>query len=356
MTLGSTPSRSELGSFVRSALNVRGGDPVNVGWVAVGLGFSGAVNAIHSHNGSLYAGGAFTNNSDFSTQLKLVARWNTSEWVPVGSGIDILFYVKSLATYNDELYAGGLFSLPSPKKGVVVFDGSSWVAVGSGFFDGQVNSLEVFGLQLYAGGSFTKNGNSTAMAKVAKFNGSDWEAVGTGFNSTVNELHTFDNELYACGSFTENGNGDAMTRVAKFNGSDWEAVGSGFNASVNRLFTFDDELYAGGTFTTNGSAVSMKYISKLGASDWESVYSNDLTSSVSAIGSFEDELFVNTGSGLGYVAKSSGGSWATAGSGFDAAVGVFGTHISSVYAGGGFVANGDGDDMFRIAKWTGDPP
>src|SRR3989442_1243332 len=62
-------------------------------------------------------------------------------------------------------------------------------------------------------------------------------------------------DLYAGGVFTKAG-GSAANYIAKWNGSNWTALGSGMNSPVGTLVFSGPDLYAGGIFTTAGGKVS----------------------------------------------------------------------------------------------------
>src|SRR5229473_6781278 len=122
-----------------------------------------------------------------------------------------------------------------------------------------VHALTVFddgtGPALYAGGEFTTAGDVTAN-RIAKWNGTQWYALGSGMNGSVLALAVFDDgtgpALYAGGEFTMAGDVVA-NRIAKWDGAQWSALGSGINGPLLALTVFDDgtgpALYAGGNFT-----------------------------------------------------------------------------------------------------------
>src|SRR5207245_150179 len=120
-------------------------------------------------------------------------------------------------------------------------------------------ALAVSGSDLYAGGAFTTAGG-TAANYVAKWNGSNWTALGSGLNDGVYALAVSGSGVYAGGAFTAAG-GSAADSIAKWNGSSWSALGSGmgggiFAPSVHALALSGPDLYAGGQFTTAGGKVS----------------------------------------------------------------------------------------------------
>lgn len=72
-------------------------------------------------------------------------------------------------------------------------------------------------------------------------------------------------DLYAAGVFTTAG-GSPANYIAKWNGSNWSAFGSGMNGGVSALAVLGGDLYAGGDFTRAGGKVSA-YIARAVLSD-----------------------------------------------------------------------------------------
>ncbi len=79
-------------------------------------------------------------------------------------------------------------------------------------------------------------------------------------NGTVYALATMGNNLYAGGSFTNMG-GVPASRIAKWNGSNWSALGSGLSGSVQSLVALGSNLYVGGNFRLAGGK-SASYIAR----------------------------------------------------------------------------------------------
>lgn len=181
---------------------------------------------------------------------------------------------------------------------IVKWDGSNWSALGSnGAADGSLNNtvlvMAVIGVDLFVGGTFTdvnNNGTSlTAADRVAKWDGSDWSALGVGSagngsiaNGQVNELAVVGSDLYVGGTFTNlNNSGTSLSaadRIAKWDGSDWSALGSNgagggsLNNTVSALAVIGTDLYVGGTFTdVNNSGTVLTAadrITKWDGSNW----------------------------------------------------------------------------------------
>jgi hypothetical protein len=114
------------------------------------------------------AGGNFTSAS--GAEVLRIARWNGVAWLPLGNGMNLS--VRALASFaagpNEpaQLYAGGGFSTAGDvvAKGIAVWNGDSWAAVGSGLPSAfpYVQSLQVVetgsGPELAVGGNFANAG------------------------------------------------------------------------------------------------------------------------------------------------------------------------------------------------------
>ncbi|MFN7963569.1 MAG: hypothetical protein U0002_20075, partial [Thermoanaerobaculia bacterium] len=123
-----------------------------------------------------------------------------------------------------------------------------------------VNDLAFFddgsGMALYAAGQFHTASGAWSY-HVARFDGASWKPLGTGFSSGVASLAVYDDgngaRLYAAGGFASSSTGYGLDGIARWNGTDWERVGLGFNAAVADLAVVDfgsgPELVAAGSFT-----------------------------------------------------------------------------------------------------------
>ena len=80
--------------------------------------------------------------------------------------------------------------------------------------------------------------------------------LGSGFESMGN-LHTlyFDTNsslLYAGGTFNNSGSGIPLAKIAVWDGANWDSLGSGATGTVNGILKYNNEIYAGGSFPTMG--------------------------------------------------------------------------------------------------------
>jgi trimeric autotransporter adhesin len=168
------------------------------------------------------------------------------------------------------LYVGGSFVAAGSVMAnyVAKWDGTNWSALGSGM-DDYVTALVVdTSGNLYAGGAFEGAGGVTVKG-VAKWDGSSWSALGSGMGepSVVCSL-ALDRQgnLYAGGNFN-NAGGVPANHIAKWNGTTWSALGGGITGAQTEsdypgptvlALTFDTpgNLYAGGAFTTAGGVAA----------------------------------------------------------------------------------------------------
>ncbi|MGA1400914.1 MAG: hypothetical protein ACO38P_11080, partial [Phycisphaerales bacterium] len=117
------------------------------------------------------------------------------------------------------------------------------------------------GLALYAGGSYTSIGGIDAN-RIAKFDGKTLSPLGTGLsNAECYALGSYDGGLYAAGYFDLAGGVPGTAKLARWNGSDWESVGANLELFSNQLWdltTFDDgtgnALYISGNYTDIGGS------------------------------------------------------------------------------------------------------
>jgi hypothetical protein len=277
-------------------------------WFAVGGGVDGPspyalAAAIFDEDGdgpvqpALYIAGDFTIAGGVT--VNRVARWDGQTWSPVGNGIGMNYWVRTLAVWDDDgpgphlsnLYAGGAFTTADGivVNGIAKWDGNNWSALGSGLATNPaVDELVVFdddgpgphATALYAGGVFSSAGGVSAK-NIAKWDGSAWSPLAAGLGARVWGLKVYDSDgmgpnnpgLYAGGEFN---NFAGQSAIARWDGVSWTALGSGLIGGspnyVEPMAEFDDDgpgpnpssLYVGGSFKYIPGGATTEHIARWG--------------------------------------------------------------------------------------------
>ncbi len=242
---------------------------------------------------ALYAGGFFTQAGGVA--VARVARWDGMNWHDVGGGVAVSAGVASVRALHvvhdgdqDSLIVGGAFDQAGSRstQNIARWDGTNWSALGGGL-DDMVLDVTVFddgtGPAIYAATTFFNTDNGG----VWKFDGNAWSVVGLGVNPSpttgqVNALEVFDDgsgaRLVAGGIFTIAG-GKPVAHIAQWDGESWTDVGGGLNEPVWSLQSFDDgngpALFVGGTFLGSAGGVPAVHAARWSGSQWSSLGNED---------------------------------------------------------------------------------
>src|SRR5579859_1653877 len=168
-----------------------------------------------------------------ATDLQAQAPFTDANWIGLGgySGANGPVYAAAANQGAGLLYVAGNFNYAgeTPANSIAAWNGKNWLSVGSGITSR--NGATVYALamdsagNIYAGGMFTNAGGITA-SNVAKWDGSNWTALGTGVDATISTLAVDGSGiLYAGGQFKTAG-GVSANRIAKWDGRTWTALGS----------------------------------------------------------------------------------------------------------------------------------
>lgn len=224
----------------------------------------------------------------------------------------------------------------------------------------------------YFGGNFSTIGRIAA-TNVAKWDGTNWSALGAGVNGAVDSLALVQNELYVAGGIYE-ASGRGVRRIAKWDGNDWSDVGGGVNGEIFSLATDGTNLYAGGHFTEAGGVPASK-VAKWDGQTWSALGAgiipvfepNAWVGSVGSLAVSGSEVFVGGtfrnagGIGATNIARWDGTNWHTLGKGLryydgpgseNGGVGALAVHSGFLFAGGTFRRAGD-VAASNIAQWDG---
>jgi len=276
-------------------------------WSNLDKGIDGVANAMAVQGDSVFVGGWFSkaggdNSSNFAV-------WNGQSWANVGqfsSGKGLNADAHTITYAHDKLYVGGSFSLAgiTSVDAIVELNNGTWNALESESYIGSVFTISPSENGIYAGGDFTNIGQ-----EVSHWNGSSWEALGSGANGPVFASVSKGDTLYIGGRFTQAG-GINVNYAAMWDGAQWHTLGSGFNSYVETLTFYKDDLIAGGYFTeADGNSAS-------------------------------------------HIAKWDGESWSEFGGGVEDNVFELAADTENLYAGGNFVKAGPIWASY-IAKWDG---
>jgi hypothetical protein len=221
------------------------------------------------------AGAAYVTVVDSLALDHVVQRSPGAVWSRLGSGADFNGTVRALAEGPDgRVYAAGDFTSTAggvAANRIAYWDGSAWNAMGTGA-NGVVRALAV-GLdgQIYAAGDFTSMGGVANTSRIARWDGSAWNALSTG--AAANEIYALavgqDGKLYAAGTFTSIG-GVGANRIAYWDGSAWNAMGTGAAAGTVYALAvmLDGSIVAAGSFTNMGGVGDADRIARWNGSAW----------------------------------------------------------------------------------------
>ena len=256
----------------------------NNSWQPSAINIDNPGHALKNINGQLYIA-KYVENIDSNwvyvyngTSIEKVGE---GVYLTTASGFSELPSIYDIIEYDGKIVACGEFDRVGQDtiSGIISWNGNSWEALGTGL-SGNISGtapviyphqMIVHDSELYVIGNFKFAGNQEVNG-VAKWDGSQWTALGAGFNGTVYSIAELNNEIIVGGSFTES-DGIPINRIAKWNGNNWEALDFGFTESssndyifVHTLKSIDDVFYiAGGikeiTFADNSTMICNGIIS-----------------------------------------------------------------------------------------------
>ena len=258
------------------------------------------------------------------------------------------------------------------------WDGTSWTPYAS---PGFVNSLAGFddgsGPALFAGGNFVEDGQHYLLAKVLGPENISYLGLSpptpAGTPRYIDTMSSLGSELYVGGRFIEV-DGTAAPRAARWNGSQWAALGTGVTEDPTDSIVFDDgsgpAVYMSGSFDRAGES-GAKYLARWQTDSWSAVVGSPDAAAgtnyrIYAFANFDDgsgEALYATGefSHAGslktrHIAKWDGNAWHPLRTGINGpgfALGVHDDGTGPALFVGGFFTRADGVVVSNLAKWDG---
>jgi hypothetical protein len=325
-------------------------------------GVNGPVTAvIELPDCSILVGGAFS-DAGSRTNLGNLARWNGSSWTTIGTLTGTNGAVRAMVMLpNGNVAIGGAFSqLPTPSfavNNIAIYSQSAGTIgrLSAGFPNyGTGGAVLVLAVQsttghLIVGGQFTTVGGTTVPAnRIARWTGTAWQAIGTGFNNDVLGLacDPVTGDIIAAGAFTQLGGGGSMQYVAKWNGTAWMQVGSPPNSfATSAAFSSSNELYVGGNFT-----LPHQYAMQLSGNAWQPVLNPPTSTVIQLVAALGGIVAVGS-SGPLIISdnSSSGGSTLPTLAGIGRSIGV--NHRGGLIVGGSFTATSLGTPVTNVAAF-----
>ncbi len=325
-------------------------------WSSLGFTTTGFLATFVEQAGTLVAGGGF--GTIGSTSLSNVARYNGGTWSSVASGQGLSGTVECAYDWNGLTIVGGRFASAGAAPGVVAgWNGTSWQALGTGIprsTGNFVTTAVAFGSDLVVGGFFSTAGG-VAVNNIARWNGSAWSAMGSGsIANEVSGLGVVGGVLYAAGRF------GGKTTLGRWNGTDFDALGTTGIAGGVQILNGTGEwqgspLLFGGF--TSVSGVTVNNIARWNGTAWQAL-GTGTNNAVYAAVEWNGALYVagtfTTAGGVpaSRVAKWDGANWQALGLGVNQRVFDLAVIGGDLYAIGEFTSAG-GSPANRVARWDG---
>ncbi len=303
------------------------------------------------------------------------------------------YIVRTIAVDGVDVYVGGKFDdlysngvIIADGVGLIKWDGTHWMTMGGAATPNIVNAIAIDSGNIYVGGGFVNAGNIPEADKIARWDGGHWSALGSNgagdgaINNVVNAIAISGTDIYVGGSFTDAANIAEADYVAKWDGTNWSALGGDglgngpIDSYVKTIVADEMDIYVGGTFSNAGGIPSADYIAKWDGANWSALGSNgagngslSLPSEVYSIAANGEMVYIgggfwdvnNHGTVLPSVdnfARWDGVNWSGFGNGDGSlqdevyAVTVIGTNV---YVGGCFDDVNNNSRFDHLVKWDG---
>jgi hypothetical protein len=239
----------------------------------------------------------------------------TYTWENLGTGVEGLLNgsVYAIAISGTDVFVGGSFTnaggVPGANR-IARWDGTQWHAVGgANAISGPVYDIALSGTDVYVGGFFFNAGGVPGADYIARWNGTTWSGLlsGTfGISNTVNTIAISGTDVYVGGNFTNAGGVPGANNIARWDGANntWNLVGgaSAINNFVKTIAISGTDVYVGGNFTSAGSVSGADYIARWDGTNWSGLLSGTFgisntvnTIAISGTDVYVGGAFINAG-------------------------------------------------------------
>ncbi len=235
---------------------------------------SGQVYALaYAADSILYLGGQFNNaggDADADNLCKVSPYATDPIFQAVGGPINGAVYAIHVAR-DGTIYIGGGFADADGEANtlrIAKWDGTDWTAMGTGAADNIVYAIkEAPDGSIYAVGTFSAMGGVADTDCIARWDGTAWHSVGANFDSATEFIYALvfaDNgDLYVAGDIP------TVNYILRWNGSAWYELGDGLTGGIVRCMDwFDGMLYVAGHFTQAGSITPTEGIARWTGESW----------------------------------------------------------------------------------------
>jgi len=250
-------------------------------WTTVCNTGNGFVDNFENYGSDLFATGFF--HSLCGTSCNYVARFDGTSWHAAGNGFPHAGH--HLKNIDNDLY-GVAYQPNVDSNWVYKWDGNNFNKFGVGVYlttavpgfsqTANLYNIIKYNNEIVACGEFDRVG-SKQISGIMKWNGAEWDSLGSGLSGSINgtapvmyphDMCVYGNDLIVAGNFSTAG-GQTVNGIARWDGSNWYPLGSGFNSTVYSVCVYNGVLYAGGDFTFSGN-IPLHFIAAWNGTTWQS--------------------------------------------------------------------------------------
>jgi trimeric autotransporter adhesin len=271
-------------------------------------------------------------------------RWTGT--APATNGTSYSFAYVS----DSEIYVGGNFTNfggNASADRIAKWNGTEWVALGTGLND-YVDKVLIVGSNIYVGGIFSDAGGNTNADRIARFDTSNstWYSLGSGsWNGEVTDMYndSVNDYLYVVGTFTDGASNTSCDRVCRWNytGATWSAVSTGFGANTFAVTGNGTNIFFVGSFVNAGGNASADRVAQWNGSALSALGTGAAAGSLNALHWDGTNLYVGGSSAniggnasCDSICRWDGSSWSAMGTGVTGTVNSITSIGSNVYLGG----------------------